>query len=112
MAKELITDNSFVEISKHTWKEGEKFPKHAHRDYNKIIIVSSGRIMVHTWIDEKKTSHILESGQHIGVPANTFRQITVMEDSVVYKVYYRNMSDVETKVLKNIFNVYGNKKQY
>lgn len=112
MAKELITDNSFVEISKHTWKEGEKFPKHAHRDYNKIIIVSSGRIMVHTWINEKKTSHILESGQHIVVPANTFRQITVMEDSVVYKVYYRNMSDVETKVLKNIFNVYGNKKQY
>lgn len=112
MAKELVVSNSFVEISKHTWRRGDKFSKHLHRDYNKIILVSSGKIMIHIWIDKKIISHILESGQHICVPVNTDRQITVMEDSVVYKIYYRNMNDLEIKVLKNIFNIYGNKKQY
>jgi uncharacterized protein YjlB len=89
MALEIFK-NKFVKITRSEWPAGTDFPMHLHRSFHKIMFVEKGKIKVIIWGKSGvESENIVESQGSIFVPAGHNRKITVLDDSVFFKFYWR-----------------------
>jgi oxalate decarboxylase/phosphoglucose isomerase-like protein (cupin superfamily) len=89
-----IFKNDDVKITRSEWSAGTDFIFHLHKNLNKIIFVEKGSIKV-IITDQfgKSEEHIVSAQKNIFVPANTYRQIIVLEDSIFFKFYWHVKND-------------------
>jgi hypothetical protein len=85
-----IFETKHVKISRSEWPAGTEFPRHLHADFNKIIFVERGKLSIKIW-DENgvETEKIIENQTSVLVPYGHYRKITVLEDAVFFKFYWR-----------------------
>lgn len=113
MQVKVLIENDFIKVTRNTWSKGEVFPKHTHKEFHKLLIVESGKVRVRTWRDNQEKSTILSSGEGIEIPAEVFRQTIVLEDTIAYKVYYKDIEifkndrDIRTRLLTHMTSVYN-----
>lgn len=92
--QEIFNKNN-VSINRIYIKKNSKCSKHLHNYKTNIFWVESGEILVEEWKKEydliDKTN--LKSGECCSILPGTYHRFTGIEDSVVYEIYYTELSN-------------------
>lgn len=118
MQKITIIENDFVKVSRHIWTKGETFNKHTHFNFNKTLFVESGKIKIRYWPEGIEKHVILESQSSYFIPAGIQRQLIILENSIGYKIYYKDLdivksdTDLRRELAKHMIPLYKNIKKF
>lgn len=107
--QEIFNKNN-VSINRLFIKKDTCCSKHLHEYKSNIFWVESGKIIVEEWKKEYNLvdKTILEKGEHMVVPPKNFHKFTGLEDSVVFEIYYTELSEtdiIREDIGKNIFPI-------
>lgn len=118
MQKTIIIENDFIRVTRNVWTKGETFSKHNHFNFHKTLIIESGKVRLRYWKEEKERNIVLETQSNYFIPAGCPRQLIILENSIGYKIYWKDLDmlktdrDLRIELAKHMIPLYKNIKRF